>query len=166
MIVDTATIVVDPDVTSAPSEASTGEKRKRRSEVWQHFTKLDKKPGEREECQCNHCGQLYACSSRSGTGHLNRHINEGRCQKFKPISPDSQTRTIHATDDLEDILGGLPSKVGQTDGLNDSTHKVIGLALLDMVELNCLLMYIVRNSILLAAPLTDARKILSEWSHN
>lgn len=74
-------------IASASKASLTGEKRKReggklRSRVWQHFTRLEKKPGEREECRCNYCGQLYACSSRCGTTHLNRHIFDGGCPQY------------------------------------------------------------------------------------
>lgn len=143
MIIDSAALVVEPDETPTPFEASTGEKRKRegriRSGVWQHFTRLEKKPGEREECRCNHCGQLYACSSRSGTGHLNRHIFDGRCPKYKPMPLNSQASIAHEREDLDDIFSGMPPKVSPMDTPSDSLNKVTGSTLLDVDELNVFL---------------------------
>ncbi|PKI73395.1 hypothetical protein CRG98_006333 [Punica granatum] len=127
MIDATAGIIPDPDVSPAPFEATTGEKRKRegkfRSRVWLHFTRLEKRPGEREECQCNHCGQFYACSSRCGTTHLNRHIFDGGCPKYKPPPSDSQTPTVHARENFEDILNGIHLRVDQTDSQINSNNK-------------------------------------------
>lgn len=110
----TKEIIVPVDAT--PVEISTGEKRKReggrvRSRVWQHFTKLEKRLGEREECRCNYCGNLYVCSSRSGTTHLNRHIFEGGCPKYKPTLSETQNLTSYPKDDLDDDGNVTPLRV-------------------------------------------------------
>ncbi|KAK1315457.1 hypothetical protein QJS10_CPA06g00545 [Acorus calamus] len=57
--------------------SSSGSKRKR-SFVWDHFTKLD---NAKEKCVCDHCGKIYTCNSTCGTGHLWRHLD--RCEGHK-----------------------------------------------------------------------------------
>lgn len=71
-------------------ETSTGEKRKRegrlRSKAWAHFKKLEKRPGQRDECMCIHCKKVFTCSKTTGTTHLNRHIFLGLCPVYKKLN--------------------------------------------------------------------------------
>ncbi|KAI4383738.1 hypothetical protein MLD38_009542 [Melastoma candidum] len=109
------------NVDAAPLRPSTGEKRKRerrlRSRVWQHFTKLEKRPGEREECQCNHCSQFYVCSNKSGTTHLNRHIFDGGCPKYKPTSDETTQKQLdYGNDGLEEDAKFMPGRLDRGNG--------------------------------------------------
>ncbi|CAH9112422.1 unnamed protein product [Cuscuta epithymum] len=69
------------------TDTNMDEKQKRegksRSVVWQHFTKLMKEDGTYEKCKCSHCNKVFACSSRSGTTNLLRHLTEGGCPVVK-----------------------------------------------------------------------------------
>ncbi|KAL4588644.1 hypothetical protein LXL04_001536 [Taraxacum kok-saghyz] len=73
---------IDPD--SQGVESTSTKKRKTRtlkSEVWQWFTMIKKKPNDTGPpvCVCNKCGQKYKAGSDQGTGNLKRHHK--KCEK-------------------------------------------------------------------------------------
>ncbi|KAL4574029.1 hypothetical protein LXL04_020851 [Taraxacum kok-saghyz] len=75
---------IDPD--SQGVESTSTKKRKTRtlkSEVWQWFTIIKKKPNDTgpSMCVCNKCGQKYKAGSDQGTGNLKRHHK--KCEKEK-----------------------------------------------------------------------------------
>ncbi|KAL4563638.1 hypothetical protein LXL04_027683 [Taraxacum kok-saghyz] len=75
---------IDPD--SQGVESTSTKKRKTRtlkSEVWQWFTIIKKKPNDTgpSVCVCNKCGQKYKAGSDQGTGNLKRHHK--KCEKEK-----------------------------------------------------------------------------------
>ncbi|XP_030521177.1 uncharacterized protein LOC115734495 isoform X1 [Rhodamnia argentea] len=128
--VETTKEIIIVPVDASPFEISTGEKRKReggrvRSRVWQHFSKLEKRPGEREECRCNYCGNLYVCSSKSGTTHLNRHIFEGGCPKYKPALSEMQNLTSYPKDDLDDDNNITPLRVNTEDSTRNFSEQEV-----------------------------------------
>ncbi|VFQ78916.1 unnamed protein product [Cuscuta campestris] len=111
----------------ANTDANTDERQRRegksRSVVWQHFIKLMKEDGTYEKCKCNHCHKVFACSSRSGTTNLLRHLTEGGCPVVKldkkgtserktaslPWKYEHQTPIEVSIDMHEDLLpDGLP----------------------------------------------------------
>ncbi|KAL3718347.1 hypothetical protein ACJRO7_003476 [Eucalyptus globulus] len=116
-IVDAANgIIVDVD--AIPFKISTGEKRKgRECRGWQHFTKVEKKPGECEECMYNPCGHLYVCYNRSRTTHLNRDIFDGGCSIYKPILNESEKFGSHGKQESEDYLYLKPLRYEQSQSI-------------------------------------------------
>ncbi|KAL4578780.1 hypothetical protein LXL04_014911 [Taraxacum kok-saghyz] len=73
---------IDPE--SQGVESTSTKKRKTRtlkSEVWQWFTMIKKKPNDTgpQLCVCNKCGQKYKAGSDQGTGNLKRHHK--KCEK-------------------------------------------------------------------------------------
>ncbi|CAK9134122.1 unnamed protein product [Ilex paraguariensis] len=97
----------DVVVISDHSETSNGEQQKRevrlKSKVWQHFTKLEKKTGIREECLCNHCKKTFACSNKSGTSHLLRHITRGSCPVYKKERVDKSLTVSSFAEDTSEL---------------------------------------------------------------
>ena len=55
----------------------TEEVGKKRSIVWNHFTKLPVEKGKKPKASCNHCGTKYACDPRvNGTKSMLTHIQK------------------------------------------------------------------------------------------
>ncbi|KAK4257426.1 hypothetical protein QN277_007017 [Acacia crassicarpa] len=71
-----------PNTDEEPTpETQPNKRRKRKSEVWEHFTIETVSPGHRRAC-CNQCKQTFAYSTGTkvaGTSHLKRHISKGSC---------------------------------------------------------------------------------------
>ncbi|KAK1289943.1 hypothetical protein QJS10_CPB18g01332 [Acorus calamus] len=107
---------------SASGISSSGSKRKR-SFVWDHFTKLDNA----EKCVCDHCGRIYTCNSTCGTGHLWRHLDRCEGHKKGNVSQEAlQTLNLGHTGvrikveelrDIHEVKDCLRKTKGMTDQL-------------------------------------------------
>ncbi|KAG5556362.1 hypothetical protein RHGRI_006831 [Rhododendron griersonianum] len=75
---DNEPITVDeqsPKRSPKRSPKHSPKRRANQSEVWDHFEKLEKVPGEKQKAVCNHCGQIYTCDSNAnGTSSMKTHI--------------------------------------------------------------------------------------------
>lgn len=49
--------------------------------MWGHFTKLEVKRG-KQLVKCNYCDKNFTCSSKGGTTHFLRHIDNGLCTSY------------------------------------------------------------------------------------
>ncbi|KAG9452676.1 hypothetical protein H6P81_005580 [Aristolochia fimbriata] len=76
-------------------------RRRLTSAVWDSFTKISTKNG--EKASCNYCQRLFACNSSSGTSHLKRHLEvctlTGVEKKqtrlsFAPLSSEKQGKAL------------------------------------------------------------------------
>ncbi|KAI9117565.1 hypothetical protein K1719_011731 [Acacia pycnantha] len=73
-------------------ETQPNKRRKRKSEVWEHFTIVTASPGSRRAC-CKQCKQTFAYSTGTkvaGTSHLKRHISKGSCSSLLRNQPQNR----------------------------------------------------------------------------
>ncbi|XP_012858997.1 PREDICTED: zinc finger BED domain-containing protein RICESLEEPER 2-like [Erythranthe guttata] len=96
--------MVEEDTTTTCLNHDTKRKRsvKLRSEVWNHFSKVENKDGTKAKCKCNYCKKAFSCPSKGGTTHLLRHITELKCPIYRKMQTNknvgrSQT-LIHVED--------------------------------------------------------------------
>lgn len=79
-------VVGDEIEVEATHTQEKGEKRKREiklsSRAWGHFSKLEVNEGKNQLAKCNYCGKSFTCSSRGGTTHLLRHIDNDLCTAY------------------------------------------------------------------------------------
>uniref|UniRef100_A0A7C9EMV3 BED-type domain-containing protein n=1 Tax=Opuntia streptacantha TaxID=393608 RepID=A0A7C9EMV3_OPUST len=66
-------------------------RQKKRSLAWDHFEKLPTQSKDEGKAKCRHCDTIFSATPKSGTSHLNRHVE--RCSKraaidAEPISID------------------------------------------------------------------------------
>ena len=94
------------NTTTQASQVAAGDstevaKKKFKSDVWDHFTKIEKEDGSKaDQCKCNYCSSVYACSSSYGTSTLRKHL--GRCRAY-PLNKDTkQTNLVFQKDDEEE----------------------------------------------------------------
>ncbi|KAI6685343.1 hypothetical protein NL676_031256 [Syzygium grande] len=109
--VETTKEIIVP-VEASPFEITTGEKRKReggrvRSRVWQHFTKLEKRPGEREECSYpkddlddgDNVTPLRVHTGHSMRNFSEQEASENFASKLVQLKEEN-TKLLHERDDL------------------------------------------------------------------
>ncbi|KAL3538420.1 hypothetical protein ACH5RR_001786 [Cinchona calisaya] len=64
----------DKDDLQKVAKQSPKKKRRKRSDVWNHFTELEVGANGVKRCECKYCGKQYNCESANGTGNMKRHI--------------------------------------------------------------------------------------------
>ena len=80
----------------------------------------------RDECKCNYCKKKFSCSSKVGTNHLNRHINDRLCPVYKPEPKDkSQSLLCYLKGDSEQDNSVIPWKFDQECSMHDLTEFII-----------------------------------------
>ncbi|XP_012839258.1 PREDICTED: zinc finger BED domain-containing protein RICESLEEPER 2-like [Erythranthe guttata] len=81
-------------------------KRKRsvklRSEVWNHFSKVESKDGAKAKCKCNYCKKAFSCPSKGGTAHLLCHITELKCPIYRKMQTNKNVGKSQALIHVED----------------------------------------------------------------
>lgn len=90
--------LVDVDVVAlemgSDTQQPTKRRKKKRSEVWNHFTTETVSP-DTKKARCMHCNKSFAymtANKCSGTSHLKRHIDFGICAKSGDINKLSQIK--------------------------------------------------------------------------
>ncbi|KAG5539807.1 hypothetical protein RHGRI_020130 [Rhododendron griersonianum] len=98
----------EPITVDEQSPKRSPKRRANQSEVWDHFEKLEKVPGEKRKAVCNHCGQIYTCDSNAnGTSSMKTHIKL-LCRQYEfsqfnmKNNPDKRQKTLA----FEPVNGG------------------------------------------------------------
>ncbi|KAL7121034.1 hypothetical protein ACP275_02G158800 [Erythranthe tilingii] len=75
---------------------------KLRSEVWNHFSKVESKDGAKAKCKCNYCKKAFSCPSKGGTTHLLRHITELKCPIYRKMQTNKNVGRFQTLIHVED----------------------------------------------------------------
>ncbi|KAL3503923.1 hypothetical protein ACH5RR_033764 [Cinchona calisaya] len=70
----------DKDDSQKVAKQSPKKKKRKRSDVWNHFTELEVGTNGVKRCECKYCGKQYNCESANGTGNMKRHL--ARCVRI------------------------------------------------------------------------------------
>ncbi|KAJ8445428.1 hypothetical protein Cgig2_031241 [Carnegiea gigantea] len=110
---------------SASVSASTHKRRKNRSEVWDHFEKLEEgtyklpEDDDYKRGKCKACNSVLICDSRYGTTNLKRHIKA--CVKLQGQS-DLRQMLLNASEEDQGDVDALTEEMTYLD-LNASTSE-------------------------------------------
>lgn len=103
---------------------------KLRSEVWNHFTKVENKDGAKEKCKCNYCKKVFSCPSKGGTTHLLRHITDLKCPTYRKMQINKnvgKSQTLLHLEDKNEIQDGklVPWQFDQVKSRSDLAELII-----------------------------------------
>ncbi|CAL9239704.1 unnamed protein product, partial [Arabidopsis halleri] len=100
--------------------AKSHKKLQTRSWVWDHYTRKD---GDDNQCKCHYCKRFFACSTKSGTSNLKKHLD--CCKQYLAWKGRNSQNVINQEGKLQD--GKVSEEV-----FREATNEMLVLAQLPL----------------------------------